>query len=325
MANIKQLAKMAGVSVSTVSRVLNNQPYVREDKRKAVLEAVKRLNYSRNMNAIHLITGKTNMIGVMLPYINHAYFARIIEGIAAEALHLNYQLIFFQTNYNPNEELKALDMLKMKQIDGMIICSKSLQWEQIEHFTQYGPILACEDTGKLSISSIYIDHYACFQLGLQYLIEQGHKYIGYCLGRAVSGSSQRRRKAYFDALASIHETVREEWMFHQIYSIEDGAAVVHQLLSMRKRPTALLVTSDQVAVGIITEARKNGIRIPEDLAVIGFDNQPIAKVFDMTTIDNKLFEMGTLACRIVHDQIVDKQKGPENRELKFQLIERSTV
>jgi LacI family transcriptional regulator, purine nucleotide synthesis repressor len=94
---------------------------------------------------------------------------------------------------------------------------------------------------------------------------------------------------------------------------------------MKERPTALLVTSDQVAVGIITEARKNGIRVPEDLAIIGFDNQPIAKVFDLTTIDNRLFEMGSTAFRIVYDQILKKKNEPESRKLEFRLIERSTV
>jgi LacI family purine nucleotide synthesis repressor len=325
VANIRQIAKEAGVSVTTVSRVLNNHAYVSEEKRKAVLEAINRLNYSRNLNAIHLIKGKTNIVGVMLPYINHAYFARLLEGIASEALRSNYQLILFQTDYNPEEEMKALNMLKMKQIDGLIICSKALEWEQIEPFTDDGPILACEDTGDAAISSIYIDHYASFQQGLFYLMERGHRHIGYCLGRVNSNNSQARRKAYVDALALIDEVVREEWMFYQCYSIEDGVKVVNKLLTMKERPTALLVAGDQVAVGIMMEAKKNGIRIPEDLAIIGFDNQPIAEVFDLTTIDNQLFEMGTSAFRIVHNQIMKKKREPEKCRLEFRLIERSTV
>jgi DNA-binding LacI/PurR family transcriptional regulator len=325
MANIKQIAKIAGVSISTVSRVLNNHAYVSEDKRKAVFQVIELLNYSRNINAIHLSTGKTNSVGVMLPMINHPYFAGLLEGISNEALRENYQLILCQTNYNSSEEMKVLDMLKMKQIDGLIICSKTLRWKQIEPFTEYGPVVACEDAGKSAVSSIYVDHYGSFRLGLNYLMERGHNQIGFCLGRDNSDNSRKRRRAYLDALASIHEQVREQWMFYQCLSIEDGVAVVRRLLSMDERPTALLVTSDQVAAGIITEARKNGIRVPEDLAIIGFDNQPIAKVFDLTTIDNQLFRMGSTAFRIVHDQIAQERKAPENRELEFLLIERSTV
>lgn len=325
MPNIKQIAKIAGVSVSTVSRVINHHAYVSEDKRRAVMEAIVQLNYSRNLNAVHLSKGTTNIIGVMVPSINHAYFSRLMEGISSEALMKDYQLMVCQTNYNPVSEGKVLDMLKMKQMDGIIIGSKTLAWEQIEPFTEYGPIVACEDAGTSAISSVYLDHYDCFRQGMRYLIERGHRQIGFCLGRADSANSLKRRRAYEDALAAIHEAVREEWMFYQCLRIEDGLAVVHQWLRMRERPTALLVTSDQVAAGIITEARKNGIRIPEDLAVIGFDNQPIAQVFDLTTIDNQLFEMGSAAFQMAYDHITKKRTKPENRELGYLLIERSTV
>ncbi|WCK55599.1 LacI family DNA-binding transcriptional regulator [Aneurinibacillus sp. Ricciae_BoGa-3] len=325
MSNIREIARIAGVSVSTVSRVLNNYPYVSEQKREAVLEAVERLNYSPNMNAVHLSKGKTNMIGIMLPGINHPYFARIMEGIASEALRENYQLVLFQTNYSSTEEMKTLNRLKMRLIDGIIICSKTLRWEDIEPFAEFGPVVACEDEGDTPISSIYVDHYASFQLGMNYLIERGHEKIGFCLSRKDSTSSVKRRSAYIDALNSIHQPIREAWMFYRCYHMKDGTAVVHKLLAMSEKPTALLVSSDQVAAGIIMEARKNGMSVPEDLAIIGFDNQPIAEVFDLTTIDNQLFQLGGNAFRILHDQITEKREVPERRELGFRLIERSTV
>jgi LacI family purine nucleotide synthesis repressor len=325
MANIKEIAKLAKVSVSTVSRALNNHAYVSEDKRKAVLAAAESLNYSRNMNAIHLLKGKTNTIGVMLPFINHPYFTRLVEGIAAEAFKQNYRLMLCQTNYNVSEETNVLDMLKMKQIDGVIICSKQTPLDQIEAYTRYGPIVACEDVGNSPVSSVFLNHYTSFHKGIRYLIHKGHRHIGFCLGRNHGVNSQMRRKAYEDALASIHEPIREEWIFCQSYRIEDGVKIVRKLLQLESRPTALLVTSDQVAAGIMMEARKNGIRVPEELAIIGFDNQPIAEVFDLTTIDNQLLEMGELAFRIAYDQIAKKRENPEHHELESMLIERSTV
>jgi DNA-binding LacI/PurR family transcriptional regulator len=325
MANIKQIAKMASVSPATVSRVLNNHPYVSDAKRKAVLDAVECLNYSKNLNAIHLSKGKTNIVGVILPFINHAYFSKLLEGISSEALNANYQLMLCQTNYDPNEELKALDMLKMKQVDAIIVCSKILQWEQIEPYSKFGPLVACEDAGKPTISSVYLDHYSSFRMGMQYLIDRGHTRIGICLGRANSVNSLKRIRAYKDTLKAIQEPLREEWIFYQCLNIEDGVGVVHKILEMNERPTALMVTSDQVAAGIIIEAGKKRIEIPHDLAIIGFDNQPIAKMFDLTTIDNQLFTMGSLAFQIAHDQIMKKTQAPENRELEFRLIERSTV
>lgn len=325
MANIKEIAKLAEVSVSTVSRVLNNHAYVSDEKRKIVLEAIEHLNYSRNMSAIQLIKGKTNVIGVMLPFINHPYFTRLVEGISSQALEKNYQLMLCQTNYDENNEENVLDMLKMKQIDGVIICSVHLSLDHIEPYARFGPIVVCEDVGRSQVSSVFLNHYTSFYNGINYLIERGHRNIGYCLGRYSGLNSHMRRKAYLDALASIHETVREEWLFYQTYRIEDGVEVLRRLLQLKQRPTAMLVTSDQVAAGIIIEAKKNGLNVPEDLAVIGFDNQPIAEIFNLTTIDNQLYEMGCRAFNIAYDQIMKTRKEPECQELEYRLIERSSV
>lgn len=148
MTNIRDIAKMAGVSVTTVSRVLNHHPYVSEAKRAAVLEAIKKSHYHRNINAVHLSKGKTNLIGVAVPFLNHPYFGQLMEGIADEAITQNHQLVLFQTNYEPQRELEALKMLKYKQIDALIICSRAGSWEWIEEYQQYGTIVLCEDARK---------------------------------------------------------------------------------------------------------------------------------------------------------------------------------
>ncbi|WP_068776211.1 LacI family DNA-binding transcriptional regulator [Paenibacillus sp. FJAT-26967] len=325
MANIKDIARMAGVSVATVSRVLNEHPYVSEEKRAAVLEVVRSLNYSPNINAVHLIKGKTNMIGVIIPYINLPYFNSIMEGIAEEALKANVHLLVSQTNYAVNKENELLNMLKTKQIDGLLICSRSLDWKSIEAYAQYGPIIACEDAKNDKISSVYIDHYAGFRQAMQLLLDKGHRNIGYCLGRGHSYNSTNRRRAYEDALASVNLPIREDCMFYQCYSIEDGAAVVRQLMDMPLRPTALLVAGDQVAAGLIGEAIKCGLRVPEDLAVISFDNHPISRLFDITTIDNRLTEIGRTAFSLLLERLQNQGIPVRNIELPFRLIERATV
>jgi LacI family purine nucleotide synthesis repressor len=190
-----------------------------------------------------------------------------LEGISNEALSENYQLMLCQTNYDLNEELKILDMLKMKQLDAVIICSRSLNMKKIEPFSKNGPIVMCEDVGKSVISSIYLDHYSSFKYGLKYLMERGHKYIGICLGRANGSNSKKRMKAYVDMFTSNQEFVRKEWMFYQSYNIEDGATVLQHLLKMKERPTALLVTSDQVAVGIILGSEFQKILLSSDLII----------------------------------------------------------
>ncbi|MFC4102346.1 LacI family DNA-binding transcriptional regulator [Paenibacillus xanthanilyticus] len=327
MANIRQIAKLAGVSVSTVSRVLNGHPYVSADKRRAVEDVMARLNYSRNINAVHLLRGRTDMVGIMLPSINHPYFSRLVEGMSDEALDQGLRLVLCQTGYDENEERRALALVKEKQIDGLIVCSKSLGWSEIASYRSYGALVSCgEDAGE-RISSVYIDHYRSFETGMRHLLSKGHRKIGLCMSRYVSSSSERRRSAYLNALREIGEPCREAWTFYDCYDIESGADVMRRLKAMAERPTAMIVTGDQVAVGMMAEAGKHGWRVPEDLALMGLDNQPIAEVLGLTTIDNHLYEMGREALRMLRAELADPDDGRKRRRLEIacELIVRSTV
>ncbi|EEK43327.1 MULTISPECIES: LacI family DNA-binding transcriptional regulator [Bacillus cereus group] len=325
MANIKQIAKTAGVSISTVSRVLNNHPYVKEEKRKRVLDAVEELNYAKNINAIHLIKGKTYTIGVMLPFINLPYFSTIIEGIGNEALAAGYHINLCQTNYNSIEEIRVLEMMKMKQFDGMIICSRTSSWEQIEPFAKFAPIISCEKMHHPLISSVYVDHYEGFRLGTAYLLNKGHEKIGICLARKTSVNSMEREKAFADTLRNEGKTLHPEWIFHQCYTMQDGAQILHRIVNMKNRPTAIFTANDQVAAGLLTEARKQGLRVPEDLAILGFDNHEISKALEISTIEHPGLEMGSHAFSLFHKQIQSEQIIGNAKELSFHLIERDTV
>lgn len=325
MPNIKQIAEAAGVSISTVSRVLNNHPYVREDKRKAVEEAVERLQYSRNMNAVHLVKGATQTIGVVLPQINNAYFGKVVEGIGQHALQVNYQLMLCQTGYRAHEERKALHMLRDKIVDGLIIVSRSLSLNQIEKYAKYGPITLCEEVRGRALSSVYFDHYASFQKALMYLWEKGHRRIGYTVNRRNSASSITRHKAYVDTLTSLGGESREAWIFDNCFQLEDGARLLAHIMTMDDPPTALLITGDQVAAGLMIAAQNECIRIPGELAIIGLDNQPISKLLGITTIDNRLNEIGAEAFGIIYRHITKQTDSTIIQELGFKLIERSTV
>ncbi|MDZ5607488.1 LacI family DNA-binding transcriptional regulator [Bacillus pseudomycoides] len=325
MANIKQIAKTAGVSITTVSRVLNDHPYVSDEKRKRVLDAIEELNYAKNINAVHLIKGKTFTIGVMLPFINLPYFSTIIEGIGNEALTAGYHINLCQTNYDSKEELRVLEMMKMKQFDGMIICSRTSSWEQIEPFAKFAPIISCEKMTHPLISSVYVNHYEGFRIGTEYLLSKGHERIGVCLARQKSVNTKQREKAFSDVFHTVKKRLQPDWMFYQCYTMQDGAKVLHSMLNMKERPTAIFAANDQVAAGLLTEARKNGIRVPEDLAILGFDNHEISEALEITTIEHPGLTMGTLAFSLFHKQILSEQIIGNSEELPFRLIERKTV
>ncbi|PEY41684.1 LacI family transcriptional regulator [Bacillus cereus] len=325
MANIKQIAKIAGVSITTVSRVLNDHPYVSDEKRKRVLNAVEELNYAKNINAVHLLRGKTFTVGVMLPFINLPYFSTLIGGIGNEALAAGYHISLCQTNYDSKEEIRVLEMMKMKQFDGMIICSRASSWEQIEPFATFAPIISCEKMKHPLISSVYVDHYEGFRIGTEYLLHKGHERIGVCLARQNSVNTKQREKAFFDALHAAHKSAQPDWMFYQCYTMQDGAKVLHRILNMKERPTAIFTANDQVAAGLLTEARKHGIRVPEDLAILGFDNHEISEALEITTIEHPGLTMGARAFSLFHKQILGEQIIGNSKELPFHLIERKTV
>jgi DNA-binding LacI/PurR family transcriptional regulator len=319
---IRQIAKLANVSVSTVSRVLNNHPYVNEPTRMKVQTIIDQLNYTPNSNAIHLSKGKTNVIGISLPLVNNQYYSSILEGIAKEAAKANYHLMVCQTNNNAEKEKEILHLLRNKKMDGLIMCSTLNDWTLIEEFSTYAPIITCEATTISSISSVHINHYKTFEMGMNYFISQGHTKIGYCIGRKDSFNSIYRRRAYKEALQTIETTPRKEWAFEDCLTVPDGKNVVHQLQQINERPTALLISCNHIAASIRKEAGLVGIRIPEDLAIIGCDDQPIGDMFDITTISSSSEQLGKQAFDLFHQHTVHEK---QSIELTPQLIQRTST
>ncbi|AJD90476.1 LacI family transcriptional regulator [Jeotgalibacillus malaysiensis] len=318
MANIRDVARLAGVSVTTVSRVLNDHPYVQEEKRQAVLAAIEESGYVKNLNAVSLSRGKTEMVGIVLPFTDHSYFAALLKGIAEEARIYSKKLVLFQTDYESDQEIKALEMLKHKQIDACIFCSRSSEWTVIEPYQSYGQIVMCEEMHE-NVSYTFIDQYQVFMKALHYLERKAFKRIGYCIGRRSGTNSEERERAYRDFLSSRKIPYNEAWIFDDCYHMQDGERVLEEIGRMSNKPDALLVTNDQTAAGILLTAEKAGLNIPEDLGIMGFENHPIAEMLSITTIDLPLEEMGRSLLRQAIKHEVEK------KEVTVSLIERHTI
>jgi LacI family transcriptional regulator, purine nucleotide synthesis repressor len=317
MANIKDIAKLAGVSISTVSRVLNNHPYVSEEKRKKVETVIGELNFQQNLNAVHLVKGKTLTIGAIIPYIDHPYFQAIVGGIMESAFNHHYSVLCCVTNYDQDEELKYLQMLQRKQLDGLIICSHANDWETIMPYADYGPIISCERFEH--VPCVYTDHYEAFTAGLNYLIQKGHRHIGYCTSREHSFSSEMRYMAFKKALANINQPIEDSWIFTDCYTMNDGKRIMKDLHTLNHIPTAIIANGDEVAGGMMVQAKLLGINVPEQLSIIGLHNEPLSEALDLTTIDLHIKEIGQQAFKLFYTGEKQKLKMP------FQLVERNTV
>ncbi|MCP3739535.1 LacI family DNA-binding transcriptional regulator [Rossellomorea sp. BNER] len=325
MANIREIAKLAGVSITTVSRVLNDHPYVSEEKKSAVYKAMEELNYNRNIKAIQLSKGVSNMIGVVLPTIEHPYFGNIVQGIAEEAMKHHYQIVLFQTNYETSKELEALELLRGNLMDGLVFCSRAISLDIIKEYKEHGPIILCEDADQEEFPSISIPHEQAFQFGLEYLISKGHTRIAYSLGRKEGTNSTKRRKAYEHKMREINQPLREEWFFNQCLSIKDGQQIGRKYKDLHEKPTAILVSNDQVAAGLLIEASELRLKTPEDIAILSFDNQPISEAMHISTIEIPIKEMGRLAVTTMINFNDQTNSTDKKITLSFRLVERSTV
>lgn len=316
MANINDIAKLAGVSVSTVSRVLNQNSYVSESKRIAVQRVIDELDYIPNRSAVDLIRQETRAIGIILPYNNNQAFDQLLHGVLNRSVERDYSVIVLPTKYDPKKELSCLNMLRNKQLDAIIITSRANSWEAILPYTKYGTIVTCEFTEHPEIGCAYMDRYTSYLDAFQLLKDKGHSRVAFTTARGDdSNSTLLTIKAY----QHIFGDLPPAYHIQDCYSITDGVKAAQQLLSSDHRPTAIYANGDEVAAGIYQYARDIQLQVPKDLAIIGQENQPVGIGLQISTVDHQLVNVGEQA----FDLAIAKSK--EKIEIPYQIIVRQSI
>ncbi|WP_088103258.1 LacI family DNA-binding transcriptional regulator [Halalkalibacter urbisdiaboli] len=329
MATIEDVAKLAGLSRSTVSRVINNHPYVTDRKKQLVYKAMKELEYYPNSSAQRLRKQRTDTIAVLVPRLTNPFFPFLIEGMEAIAVKNNLQLLICQTQQDKAKELNFLNLLKTKQVDGLIFTSIENEWATIASYQEGGPVLLCNEyKSEAKIPIIRLDQIKGSYIGARYLIEKGHKRIAYCGGMKTELGADRQ-KGFMNALREHNLEISENWIFRDLHSIECGKKLLREILAMEIRPTAVFSGSDEVGAGIIKEAKSLGLRIPDDIAVLGFDDQPIAELMEpaLTTIRQPIKDMGKKTMEVMVSMLANEIKNNEKQvfELPIELIIRESV
>ncbi|PLT27737.1 LacI family DNA-binding transcriptional regulator [Peribacillus deserti] len=317
MTTIADVAKMAGLSRATVSRVLNNHPNVTEEKKRLVRDAMERLNYVPNSTAQRLRNQKTDTIAILVPVLTNPFFAYLLEAMDTVATENNLQLLVCQTRYDREKELNFLSLLKTKQVDGLILTSSENDWEIITEFTQYGPIVLCNEYSQVvNVPAVRMNNTEAAYRATRHLIEQGCRKIAYSYGEKKSSVALEREDGFRQALKEHSLPMNKSWIIRNVYDIEDGRGALNYLTKLSERPDAVFTGSDQVATGMIMEAKKQNIHVPGDLAIVGFDDQPIASIIEpgLTTIAQPIKQMGTRAMETMIEVILHK------RELSYQEI-----
>ncbi|GEO48573.1 LacI family DNA-binding transcriptional regulator [Companilactobacillus kimchii] len=315
MSNIRDVAKLSGHSVSTVSRVINNQSYVATETKEEILKAMKELNYHPNDIARALSTGKTYRVGVVMPYSNHPYFQKLVSAITQAAFKENYQVTLLPSHYNVKSEIKYLEMLKHQAFDGLIFTSRAIPFETIVDYQKYGSITCCEDTLDYPISCAYTDREKSYIDAFELLKKLKFQNIGVTVSR--NEQTSRSAKSTVDSYYKVFgEKCPEKLLVRNMQFFKDGIQAAKELTAKNSKLDAVFANGDQVAAGIIYQLKKMQIDVP----VIGQENLDYSYLMNFSTIDHKLNEIGEYAFWSLFEKKIVKKLIPAEFILRGALI-----
>lgn len=329
MVTIGDVAKKAGVSVATVSRVLNRKGKVRPETAQRVFEAVKQLNYQPNLMARNLRRSETRVLLILTPNMTNPYYARILMGIGDTATNLGYSAFICNTADKHENEVKALNMLEQRRADGAILLASALGCERLLPYAERFPLLQCSEFDpEVDISHISIDNYVAAKDVVNYLVELGHKDIAHMSSENNYLSTRLRKEGYQDRLKAQGLPVREEYIAYasRDYSFRSGKIAARKLLSLNPRPTAVFCISDTLALATIMVAQEMGLSVPQDLTVIGFDDVEETQMFHpyLTTVAQPCYDLGCRSAIILTELIHDSQKGSVQEILPHEIVLRES-
>lgn len=327
---IKDVAKQAGVSVTTVSRVLNGEKYVKDDLKARVKRAIDELGYTPSHIARSLVLKKTNLIGVIVPDITSSFYSTILSTIEKTASLNDYNLIVCNIIEDTDKELKYLQVFKQMRVDGIIIMHEKLS-EEIRELIQNLDIpllFSSVKPAEQQFVSVIIDDYAAAYEATRYLIGLGHSRIGFIGGdmRDVT-SGQNRYAGYCNALTDSGIPIKEEYIRFGDYKTQSGYDLMKEILACEISPTAIFAVSDDMAVGAMNCLHDHGLKVPDDLSMVGFDGSQLTEQVRprLSSMEQPILEMGKVTVEKLLDMISDHAEGPLNDViLKHRLVARDS-
>jgi DNA-binding LacI/PurR family transcriptional regulator len=328
---IKDIAKTLGISKSTVSRALGNREDVHPQTKKKVLELAGELQYVPNLLAINLKQQKTNTIGVIVPETINSFHARALGGIQKRADLAGINVMICQSNESYIAEKKNIQSLINNRVDGLI-ASISRETDRSDHFE---PVLKkniplvffdriCDD---LNVSNVKTDNYEVVCEGTQHLIDQGCKRIAFIAGPQHLYNTRYRFQAYLDSLKKNNLPVNDYYVLHSTYRSEKVPEYTRYLINLPQRPDAIFAINDLTAIEMMYAIRQTGLRVPEDIAILGFNNEPVGPFVEpsLSTIDQPAIEMGAAAAELLINHIHHADFPIESKIVKSKLVIRNST
>lgn len=327
MANIQQVAQKAGVSVATVSRVLNNATSVSPKTRLKVEHAIKDLNYEPSMLGRNLRNSESRLLLVLLPSISNPFYTEIINGIQNTAIAENYNILLCETDSNPQRENIYFNMVKNKLADGVISMDPTVNKQKLNELAENYPVILCseyEEGG--TIPYVTIDNELAAYQAVKHLIKIGHDKIALINSDEKYLYARQRRNGYERALKEFELPICDEWIYQsKELEFQNGVQAIRVMFQLEEKPTAVFAVSDTLAIGALKGINGSGLHVPDDIAIVGFDNIHFSNMTNptLTTISQPMYKMGCIAV----DMLISRIQGEkvESVVLDHELIIREST
>ncbi|WP_138989709.1 LacI family DNA-binding transcriptional regulator [Larkinella sp. C7] len=328
---LKTIATQLGISISTVSRALRNHPDIKDSTKQAVFELAGQLEYEPNQLAFQLLNRRSNTIGVVVPKITYSLYSQAIPGMVDVSERHGYQLLICQTDDSYEKEVRQVQSLLSSRVSGIIL-SVSANTTQFDHLRRIQSknvplVLFNRDCEEINCSKVTIDNHKAACEAVAVLIQQGRKRIAYLGGPMNLQISRKRLEGYQQALNDAGVTPDERLI--RVVSLDKEAMIasLNDLLDSPERPDAVLAYSDQIAQWALVMAKRKGIRIPDELAIIGFYNEPTNELLDppLSSVSQPAFEMGVRAVELIFSELKNSRTAFERVVLESKLIVRGSI
>ncbi|MBE4429806.1 substrate-binding domain-containing protein [Vibrio parahaemolyticus] len=331
MATMKDIAKLAGVSTSTVSHVINKTRFVSEEISERVNNAAKELNYyAPSALARSLKVNRTKTIGMLVTTSTNPFFGEVVKGVERSCYYKGYSLILCNTEGDNERMRQSINTLLQKRVDGLILMCSSLEGERIDVFERYPDIpVVVMDWGPMLFTSDKIQDNSLRggYLAAKYLIDCGHTEIGCITGPLIKHQAQMRYEGYKRAMNEAGLEFNANWIIESDFECEGGYQAFKKMAERGTLPSSIFVSNDMMAMGVINAANELSIKVPDDLSIIGYDDIHIAKFMSpsLTTIHQPKYRLGQAAVETLVRRLDDKSNEAQVVQLEPTLVVRNSV
>ena len=325
---IKDVAREAGVSIMTVSRVINNKDYIADSTRKKVQAALDKLNYMPNISARNLVTKKTDFLGLVVPDISNPFFGELVKASEKIAKERGYSIILGDSDGSVEAEADYIDAFRGRMCGAIILVAPRVEDRVLQDLNREIPlILVDRKVDDDDIVQVYLDNARGAYTAVRYLLELGHRRIGFVMGPANVPNSYRRKNGYIDALKDFGIEYDPELEYQGEFIAETGKQAFRKFISLKEPPTAVFNSNDMMAFGFVQSAREAGYAIPEDFSVVGFDDIFLSSLMEpaLTTVRYPFIEMGKEAINLLLDSLDTNEKVKMKKNLEHELIIRKST